>query len=234
MNQAILASRATASTAKATFFETRQFSPTSLAVIITLHVAAVTTALAWKMEFIGPIRPEPTTVIDVRTVTPPEVEARDPKPRPFQRDVFARRNPIPETQEDQALTHVTDDLPLLGGKVIDEGPPLPPLPPEPMPLQQSARAKGDVRTLISSDDYPEIARRNDEAGTVQARLSIGADGRVTGCSIVMSSRSTALDVATCRLLKGRARFTPAKDGSGQAVSDSYLTPRIVWKIEGSG
>jgi protein TonB len=35
-----------------------------------------------------------------------------------------------------------------------------------------------------------------------------------------SSGSSALDQATCRLLSRRARYTPAKDSSGNPVADT--------------
>jgi protein TonB len=143
------------------------------------------------------------------------------------------------------VTHVREvkpivDTGLIGDPVELTSDPLPQfvdppiLPPDPPPVRQIARAKGDVRTLFDADDYPESARRNEETGTVQARLEIAINGKVTGCSIVTSSGSAALDSATCRVLKARARFAPARDNAGNPISDSYVTPRIVWRIEGQG
>jgi periplasmic protein TonB len=61
------------------------------------------------------------------------------------------------------------------------------------------------------------------------RLDIGPDGRVSACTITGSSGSSALDSATCRILRSRARFSPATDSSGAKVSDS-MTQRIRWQI----
>ena len=93
-------------------------------------------------------------------------------------------------------------------------------------------AKGDLRTLFSADDYPAAAQRNGEAGTVQAKLFIGPDGKVQSCTVIRSSNSAVLDDATCSILRRRARFTPARDVNGMAVSDTVTTPPVVWRLEG--
>ena len=91
--------------------------------------------------------------------------------------------------------------------------------------------KGSLQGLISGDDYPADAQRNDEQGSVRVTLAIGTDGRVTGCSVVGSSGSRSLDNATCRILRSRARFTPAKLSNGQPTTDSY-SQTITWRLEG--
>jgi protein TonB len=113
-------------------------------------------------------------------------------------------------------------------------PPLPPAPPPPPPAPrvEPAKAKASLQGLISGDDYPDSAKRNNETGTVRVRLQIGANGRVTGCSVASSSGSPALDSATCRLLQSRARFTPAHDSSGNAVADTQMAPPIRWQLTG--
>jgi protein TonB len=93
-------------------------------------------------------------------------------------------------------------------------------------------AKGDVRAVFSTDDYPMGALQRGEQGTVQAQLTIDRHGRVSRCSIIRSSGYQSLDSATCRILKRRARFTPARDIAGKTVRDSYVTPPIAWRIEG--
>ncbi|HEX5181773.1 MAG TPA: energy transducer TonB [Allosphingosinicella sp.] len=108
-------------------------------------------------------------------------------------------------------------------------PPAPPAPPPP-PRIEPARAKANLQGLISSEDYPPSAQRDNVTGTVRVRLQIGTNGRVSGCSVVGSSGSAALDSATCRLLTSRARFTPAHDSSGNAVADTYMAPPIRWQL----
>ena len=110
--------------------------------------------------------------------------------------------------------------------------PAPPPPPPPPRKVESARAKGDVRSLFSSDDYPASAQSAGAEGSAQAQLTIGPDGRVVGCSLVRSTGNGALNSATCNILRRRAKFTPARDSSGNATTDTYTTPTIVWRLEG--
>lgn len=112
--------------------------------------------------------------------------------------------------------------------------PPPPITPPPPPRKtvSAQSAKGDLRTLFSSDDYPASAQASGAEGTVQAVLTIGPDGRVTGCSVTRSSGNGSLDSATCSILRRRAKFTPARDSNGNPTSDTYTTPPITWRLEG--
>jgi periplasmic protein TonB len=72
---------------------------------------------------------------------------------------------------------------------------------------------------FSPDEYPYQAMEANEQGFVAYRLEIGPDGRVSGCSILQSSGSAALDSGTCQIVSHRSRFTPARDGEGRPVPD---------------
>jgi len=109
-------------------------------------------------------------------------------------------------------------------------PPPPPLPPRKVVSAQSA--KGDLRSLFSADDYPASAQSSGAEGTVRASLTIGPDGRVTGCNITQSSGNGSLDSATCNILRRRAKFVPARDSNGNPTSDTIATPSIIWRLEG--
>ena len=107
-------------------------------------------------------------------------------------------------------------------------PPPPPAPPRKAQSAQSAR--GDLRSLFSSDDYPAAALSAGASGTAQAQLTIGPDGRVTGCNLIRSTGNGALDSATCNVLRRRAKFSPARDTNGNATADSITTPPIRWEL----
>lgn len=92
-----------------------------------------------------------------------------------------------------------------------------------------ARARTNLASLVTADDYPAEAARAGEQGTTGFRLTVGPDGLVTDCTIVQSSGSAALDAASCRLMRGRARFDPAKDKAGVPTSD-VVTARIAWRL----
>ena len=111
-------------------------------------------------------------------------------------------------------------------------PPAPPAPPAPPPAPRTvepARARSNLQSYFSTDDYPSSAIRGNEEGTAAFRLTVGANGRVSDCSITSSSGSAALDAATCRILRSRARFTPARDNTGQPTNDT-VSSRIRWVL----
>lgn len=90
-------------------------------------------------------------------------------------------------------------------------------------------AKGQIQGLISEADYPPEALRNGEQGTVRFRLFISPRGSVTGCRVTASSGSGTLDRETCRLIRERARFTPARDRRGRAVADT-ASSSVQWHL----
>lgn len=120
-------------------------------------------------------------------------------------------------------------------------PPLPPAPPPPIQVpappppppapvrREPARARSNLASYFSDADYPAAAQRNEEQGTTSVSLTIGTDGRVTGCTVTGSSGSATLDAATCNILRRRARFTPATDSTGAPIADTTST-RIRWVL----
>jgi protein TonB len=114
--------------------------------------------------------------------------------------------------------------------ITPQAPPAPP-PPPPAKITKATSAKGNLQGLFSGDDYPQDALRNEETGATTVSLSIGTDGRVTGCSVTHSSGSRSLDNATCRILRSRARFNPAKLSNGEPTTDS-VSQTIRWQISG--
>ena len=83
---------------------------------------------------------------------------------------------------------------------------------------------------FSDDDYPAAAMRGDEQGTTRYRIQIGADGRVSRCTITGSSGSNALDQTTCRIVRARTRFAPARDSRGRPVTDTR-EGEVTWRME---
>jgi protein TonB len=109
--------------------------------------------------------------------------------------------------------------------------PAPPPPPPPPHKTVSAQpARGDVRSVFSNDDYPSEAIAAEAQGTAQAQLTIGPDGRVTGCNLIKSTGNSALDSTTCNILRRRVKFTPARDSNGNPTTDTYTTPPISWVL----
>lgn len=96
-----------------------------------------------------------------------------------------------------------------------------------------AVTKAEPRTSpanwTSFTDYPMGALRRGEQGRTTFRLDIDAKGKVQACVIITSSGSTELDDTVCNLMRGRARFKPARDASGVAVP-SIWTNHYNWRI----
>ena len=90
------------------------------------------------------------------------------------------------------------------------------------PLPSYIRATADA-------DYPAAAVSARLQGSTAVTLTIGPDGRVTGCSVTRSAGSSILDSATCRLLRNRARFRPARDAAGNPQIGTYDTV-IDWRL----
>jgi protein TonB len=88
----------------------------------------------------------------------------------------------------------------------------------------------DPLTAIFSDrDYPKSARKAREQGTVAFRLEISRAGRIASCIVTASSGSATLDAATCRILRARGRFEPARDDRGRTIPDSVIG-KIIWRL----
>lgn len=106
-------------------------------------------------------------------------------------------------------------------------PPAPAPAPRVQPKQPSP--KGNPANWATTNDYPTRALREEREGTTSFRVTVGPDGRVTGCSVTSSSGSPDLDDATCQNVTRRARFNPATDGEGQPTAGSYSN-RVRWVI----
>ncbi|MEA3002597.1 MAG: periplasmic protein TonB [Sphingomonadales bacterium] len=213
------------------FYQQKRLSPTGMTVVVLLHGAAIAALMSAKMDM--PIREifEPIHIYPVPVPPPPP-----PYPVP----------PPPETQ-------TQDTQPTVIPPIVDppfqhpvDFPPLPPSPPPPFsggsgtgplvappppapPKFEPARARANLGSYVSNADYPDAAIRGEEQGITRFRLSVGADGRVTDCIVTGSSGSSSLDAATCRLMRSRARFAPARDGSGNPTSDNVASA-IRWVL----
>jgi protein TonB len=76
--------------------------------------------------------------------------------------------------------------------------------------------------MINVADYPRAALAARAGGTVFLRFVVGPDGRVTDCTVTKTSGRTDLDATTCRIVRKRFRYKPARDASGSAVSATIV------------
>jgi len=84
---------------------------------------------------------------------------------------------------------------------------------------------------IVDADYPRAAHDARAEGIVVARLSVGADGRVRGCAVIGSSGNSDLDETTCRLIRQRFRYEPARDAQGRPIA-AITGWKQSWWLEG--
>lgn len=85
-----------------------------------------------------------------------------------------------------------------------------------------------IRGRITDSDYPRSALAARVQGNVEIRFTIGADGRVSGCTVTRSSGSAELDSTTCRLIEKRFRYRPARDAQGRAVATTGFGLQRWW------
>ena len=196
---------------------------TSIVIVAILHALlgyALVTGMAYKVIKKAA---EDLKTFDVNEEPPPPPEAPPPEKIPeVQPPPVVAPPPIVRVAPITPTPVMAPPAP-----IHVEAPPAPP--PPPPPKIEPARAKANLASYVSNDDYPDAALRNEEQGVTAFRLEVGPDGRVTSCTVTSSSGSSTLDNATCRIMKSRARFTPATDSSGRKVSDT-TSSRIRWVL----
>lgn len=165
-----------------------------------------------------PAKPEPTPTVapsskpDTTTlVTPPPPDTRNPFDQPGPIDL----PPIGTGDRGLGIGEVTFPEP---------GPS-----PSPSFATKPARPKGNPGLWVTTNDYPQSAIRSEAEGVVKFRLSVGTNGKVTGCEVTGSSGTEALDQAACAKLMLRGRFEPASDSTGALVAGSY-TGAVRWQL----
>ncbi|HET9638458.1 MAG TPA: TonB family protein [Allosphingosinicella sp.] len=216
------------------FHQQKSTNPTALAIVLLMHGAALTALALAKGEVIvdaitrtkvfdvkekDPPPPEPVKPVE-RSVIPPRsvVTHVPPVIQPPDRDAFAVSEPLPPEP-----VRIDKPAPVPEPVRLD-----PPAPPQPR-MVEPARAKANLASYVSDTDYPPNAVRNEEQGTTRFRLAVGPDGKVRECIVTSSSGSSALDATTCRLMKQRAKFTPARNNRGEPTGDTVANA-IRWVL----
>lgn len=82
----------------------------------------------------------------------------------------------------------------------------------------TVKIAGDIN---SAKDYPRRSRDLRVGASVTIDLTVGTDGRVTGCRVVQPSPDPEADRVTCELATRRFRFRAAKDTTGKTVEATY-------------
>lgn len=218
------------------FYQPKKSSPTALTIVILMHGAGLMALALAKTEVGGRIWDPPIVVATIPEDQPPPPDTPKPQPEaqtPRTKETYIDRpvpiEPIPLGQVIAGPVGPTR-LTFPEGPVVEEAPePLPPAPIEKARTVEPARAKANLASYVSDTDYPSTAARNEEQGTTRFRLVVGPDGKVKNCTVTDSSGSSALDSTTCRLMKQRATFTPARNNRNELTSD-IVTNAIRWVL----
>jgi len=76
-----------------------------------------------------------------------------------------------------------------------------------------------IAGAILPSDYPGELRERGIGGRVGFLFTVGANGRVTHCSVTRPSGVAELDALTCRLIQQRFVYRPSTDASGRPIAD---------------
>jgi protein TonB len=76
-----------------------------------------------------------------------------------------------------------------------------------------------IAGAILPSDYPRDLRERRIGGRVGVLFTVGANGRVTACSVTRASGVPELDILTCRLIRERFVYRPSTDRFGHPIAD---------------
>lgn len=96
-------------------------------------------------------------------------------------------------------------------------------------LMLGLAAPSEVDAQTTRDDYPPAALREHREGTTALTVTVDVTGRGKNCIVTISSGSSDLDAASCRLVITRGRWSPAKDENGTPIESTYSS-KVVWKL----
>jgi protein TonB len=177
---------------------------------------------------------ERVTTVDIEEPPPPEEEPPPPpEPETAPPPPVAPPPPINISVAPppiQVQTNIPPPAP--PARIIPPAaPPAPPPPPPPPPSQARAATPNNQASWARriQENYPARAIRDETEGRVGVRVSIGANGRVSSCTVTSSSGSRILDDAACDGMQRYARYNPALDDGGDPTEGSASTT-IVYQL----
>lgn len=94
---------------------------------------------------------------------------------------------------------------------------------------EAAKPAGNPGDWFDQNSYPKEAIRAGAQGRVVVDIVIDERGVPSQCSVFISAGNAALDQVTCDLAMKKARFTPARDTDGRAISSKARLP-VRWVL----
>jgi protein TonB len=205
--------------------------------VAALQAAGIYVIIASLSYVVGPRDP----VTPIKTVFSPVPPKPTETPKPQDRTIY---DPIPQptplpTPQVQPTTQPSASPSPFGETGTETGTGTGTGTASPGPTSEPTRAaftpkapkpKGRPGEWVSRNDYPAQDLREGNEGTVRFRLGVGADGRVTSCTVTGSSGFPRLDTTACTKLTQRGRFEPGTDESGAKVAGTWYSS-VRWSIE---
>jgi len=166
-------------------------------------------------------------MIDIQEELPEEPE--EPPPPPPDQPI----EPPPVVTPPPIVAPVVAPRPVISSVPTAPPPPppvaAPPPPPPPPSLAQAATNKGTRWFGRVQSTYPTRAQREERQGRVGVRVTVGANGRATSCSVTSSSGHSDLDAAACKGVQRYGRFNAALDAAGNKTTGTWTTT-VVFKL----
>lgn len=159
------------------------------------------------------LEPEPERPEEPEEGEPDRVEEQPEKP--IMDDEEAEPDPV-EKEPEQPVerdeeAHDELDAPDVPGDVLEEG-----------------VESGVEKSHVPRPEYPALARRRGQEGTVTVRISVNSRGGATGVEVASSSGHNALDDAALDAARG-ARFTPARRAGVPVAAETTI--RYTFRLE---
>jgi len=191
----------------------------TIALVAAVHIAAIY-ALIMALNPSFTLQPHPGTTIEVIPAqTPPR--SRPPADIPIQFFTPGVPNLLPPKPkiDTTTATDIANPLPQAGAGSTQ------PIVRSVAPTLTPVRAVPGTHT---TPNYPPLAARLSEQGSVRLALSIDEHGYVAEATVVTSSGYETLDAAAIAWVKAHWRFTPAlRDGTPvPASTDAIVTFRL--------
>ena len=199
---------------------------TGLAYSAVKEVVKTVTTVDIEEEEVEEPEPEPEDELPpppdepIPQVAPPPVVPPAPINIPQERPVIQNTQEIPKTNT------VINPRPLPTGTPTQAAPAPPARPSQARGVEPEGRDRWARRII---ENYPSAALRREIEGTVGLTVSVGGDGKVSGCRVTSSSGSDILDDAACKDISRYARFKPALNDDGDPISSSWST-NIQYKL----
>lgn len=202
----------------------------AIIIVALIHVAlgyALVTGLAYS-AFKKAV--ERVTTVDIEEPPPPEEEPPPPPPDEITPPPIVAPPPPINIAVTPPPVQTVITPPPPAPVVPRAAPPAPP-PPPPAPSKARGAQPENQRSWQQRimDNYPARAIRDEIEGRVGVRVTVGPNGRVTGCSVSSPSGSGILDEAACADITRYGRFSPALDDAGNPTTGSWTTT-IVYQL----